>query len=81
MEKSISPLQTTTFILRVLRFLKLEAIDSLKAEYFLDRRKLGILNLGDSGSIEVDSTAYLFGHKRDLYVGLGVKVIVAGFKS
>lgn len=59
--------------------LKLETIDPLKADYFLQRRELGIINVGESGSVEVDGTSIILEHKDALYIGKGNKEIV--FKS
>jgi len=58
---------------------KLETIDPLKADYFLQRRELGIINIGESGSVDVDGTTFTLGHKDALYIGMGNKDIV--FKS
>lgn len=55
--------------------LKLEAIDALKAEYFCQRRELGIINVGGSGSVVVDGQAYELQYKEALYVGQGVKQV------
>lgn len=59
--------------------LKLEAIDPLKSGYFLERREIGIINVGATGSIEVDGTSYKIEHKDALYIGSGAKEVI--FKS
>ena len=56
--------------------LKLEAVDALKAEYFCQRRELGIINVGGKGSVTVDGTEYLIDFKDALYIGRGKKEII-----
>lgn len=55
--------------------LKLETIESLKAEYFLERRELGIINIGDTGSVTVDGEVIQLANREALYVGKGSKEI------
>jgi len=49
--------------------------DFTKQENFLDRREIGIINVGKSGSITVDGETYKMANKDCLYIGLGKKNI------
>jgi len=49
--------------------LKLETFDSLKAEYFLERRELGIINIGGKGKVIADGKEYVMNYKEALYLG------------
>ena len=67
----------------VSRELTLEPFEELKAEYFLERRELGVINVGGPGVVivkELESTnSYSLEFKEALYVGCGRKVVT--FKS
>lgn len=56
--------------------LKLESFNSLKSEFFLQRREIGIINVGKSGSVVVDGKEYSLENKEALYVGRGTKDVV-----
>lgn len=63
----------------VRKTLKLESPDELKAEQFLDRREMGIINVGGNAIIETASGRYELAYKEALYLGKGTKDVV--FKS
>ncbi len=49
--------------------------DDLKSEYFLERRELGIINVGGQGSVKADGTVYDLEKLSCLFLGKGVKDI------
>ena len=55
--------------------LKLEAIDPLKAPYFLTRRELGIFNVGGAGIVKAGDATFELGYKEALYLGSGYREV------
>ncbi|MEI6604282.1 MAG: 5-dehydro-4-deoxy-D-glucuronate isomerase [Verrucomicrobiota bacterium] len=49
--------------------------DALKADFFCQRRELGILNLGAAGSIVVDDATYQLNRHECLYIGRGSREV------
>lgn len=56
--------------------LKLEALDQMRADYFLERREIGIINVGDHGVVTVDGVAFELENEEALYIGRGVKEVI-----
>ncbi len=54
----------------------LKTYDFLKADFFLQRREMGIINVGAKGSVRVDGKEYLLDNKDALYIGRGSKEII-----
>ncbi len=62
--------------------LKLEAIDPLKAPYFLTRREIGIFNVGKgTGIVKVGDATYELNYKEALYLGCGDREVIFASKD
>lgn len=59
--------------------IKLEAGKELAADYFLQRREMGCINIGGKGIITVDGKEYLLNPRDGIYIGMGNQEIT--FKS
>ena len=55
--------------------LKLTAGDELRAQYFCERRELGVINIGGAGTITIEGKAYHVAHKEGMYIGMGSRDI------
>lgn len=53
----------------------LEAGDELRADYFLMRREMGVINIGGAGTITVDGKKYEVLPMDGMYIGMGAKEI------
>ena len=59
--------------------LKLEAGKSMGVDYFLERREMGVINIGGEGKVLIDGEEFTLNNKDGLYIGKGNKDII--FKS
>ena len=52
-----------------------EADKEMAAEYFLERREMGIINIGGDGVITLDGVEYEMKRRDGIYIGRGTKEI------
>lgn len=69
----------TAGFMPVTKELTLEAGKELAAEYFLQRREMGCINIGGKGVITVDGVEYVMEPRDGIYIGMGNKEVT--FKS
>lgn len=60
-------------IMPVSKAVALEVVDDLKADYFLQRRELGVINVGGKAIVVADDEKYELDYKEMLYIGRGKK--------
>ena len=65
----------------VAKTLELTAGEELRAAYFLERREMGVINIGGTGVITIDGKEYVVGHKEAMYIGKGSKDIAFTSKN
>ena len=56
-------------VMPVKKALPLEPFEELKAAHFLDRREMGIINVGGNAEISASGVLYMLGFKEALYLG------------
>ncbi len=59
----------------VYKTLELSTYDALKSEFFLERREIGIINVGGVGKVEADGENYEMDKLTCLYLGKGTKSV------
>lgn len=55
--------------------LDLQVTKGLGVDFFLERREMGIINIGSTGSIQVAGTEYILHNKECLYIGAGQREV------
>jgi len=63
-------------VMPVTKVLKLESPDELKSQQFLNRRELGIINVGGEALIETVGEKFNLGYKEALYLGMGTSDVI-----
>ena len=65
----------------VKKVLSLGTFKELATAYFLERREMGVINIGGAGKITLDGKVYDIGHKEGIYVGMGTKQVEFSSKN
>jgi 4-deoxy-L-threo-5-hexosulose-uronate ketol-isomerase len=55
--------------------LTLPTYDALKADYFCERREIGVFNIGATGAVTVDGVRFEVGSRDSLFIGRGSRTI------
>lgn len=55
--------------------LELPNFDNLRSEFFLERRELGIINVGGPGEVVADGESFKINKLDAVYVGMGTKIV------
>ena len=55
--------------------LSLGTFKELATGYFLERREMGVINIGGAGVITLDGKKYEIGFKEGIYIGMGTKQV------
>ena len=53
----------------------LDTLEPLKSDFFLERREMGIINVGGKGTVSADGETYPLDYKESLYLGKGIKEV------
>lgn len=56
--------------------LEIGKVEELKSDYFLERREMGIINIGANGKVIVDGTEFEMENSDGFYIPLGTKSVV-----
>ncbi len=55
--------------------LTIAKVEELKSDYFLERREMGVINIGQPGTITIDGTEYEMENSDGCYIPLGTKEV------
>lgn len=56
--------------------LHLEGGERIGVDYFLQRRELGVINIGEAGLVTIDGVTYELGHREAIYIGMGSREVI-----